>query len=225
MRDGALVDAAKIGGVAQRLLVATSVARLFDIEIDRGRFLYHYDEGAFAYEELLAGRYVLLTSLTQAQASTAQVFLALPAARRDRTPLPHPQGILKDFLHLRPVRHWTERRVRGHIAVCVYAAAIEALMASDDVRDPDLGDQHLSTARTLRKLGRVRTVALDADAVVSYGDVSILTWSLSTDRFFRMLRLRVAVSTPCMTASTEMTCCGRSGNGSKPIVALPGSIR
>ena len=50
---------------------------------------------------------------------------------------------LKDFLHLRPVRHWTEQRVRGHVAVCVYAAVIETLIGCDlakaDVRDPDLG--------------------------------------------------------------------------------------
>lgn len=32
--------------------------------------------------------------------------------------------VIKDFLHLRPVRHWTERRVRGHVAVCVYAAVV-----------------------------------------------------------------------------------------------------
>ena len=74
--------------------------------------------------------------------------------------------VLKDFLHLRPVRHWTERRVRGHIAVCVYAAVIEALitaaLAAADVRDPDLPDQHLSAARALRELARIRRVSLDA---------------------------------------------------------------
>ena len=34
---------------------------------------------------------------------------------------------------------------------------------------------------------------------------------------------RVAVSTPCMTASTEMTCCGRRGSGCEPTVAPPAS--
>jgi len=74
--------------------------------------------------------------------------------------------VLKDFLHLRPVRHFTERRVRGHIAICVYASILEALIAADlhtgDVRDPDLPDQHLSSARALRELGRIRAVTLDA---------------------------------------------------------------
>ena len=64
------------------------------------------------------------------------------------------------------MRHWTEQRVRGHIAVCVYAAVIEALiaraLAAADVRDPDLADQHLTAARALRELDRVRAVTLDA---------------------------------------------------------------
>jgi transposase len=162
VRAGRLVDAGKIGRAAQRILGPSGVGRLFDVEIAEGRFLYHYNEAAFAYEELLAGRYVLITSLTADQASTAQVVIAyrqlLSVERRFR--------VLKDFLHLRPVRHWTERRVRGHIAVCVYAAVIEALieraLADADVRDPDLPDQHLSAARALRELHRIRDVTLTA---------------------------------------------------------------
>lgn len=55
----------------------------------------------------------------------------------------------------RRTKHWTERRVRGHVAICVYASLIEALIARDlraaHLRDPDLPDQHLSAARTLRE--------------------------------------------------------------------------
>ena len=162
VRAGSLVDPAKIGRAAQRVLGDSGVARLFDVEIAKGRFLWHYRDAALDYEEALAGRYVLVTSLTPAQASTAAVVMAyrrlVDIERRFR--------VLKDFLHLRPVFHWTEDRVRGHVAVCVYAAVIEALMAADllaaGVRDPDLDDQHLSAARALRELGRIRAVALDA---------------------------------------------------------------
>jgi hypothetical protein len=162
VRDGDLVDPAKIGRAAQRILGASPVARLFDIEIARGRFLYHYDDDAFAYEELLAGRYVLVTSLTVDQASTATIVRSY----RQLIEVEHRFRILKDFLHLRPVRHFTERRVRGHVAICVYAAVIEALitaaLAAADVRDPDLDDQHLTAARALRELDRIRRVTLDA---------------------------------------------------------------
>jgi transposase len=162
VRDGELVDPAKIGRAAQRILGASPVARLFDIEMAKGRFLYHYDEGAFAYEELLAGRYVLVTSLSRAEASTARVV----ESYRQLVEIERRFRVLKDFLHLRPVRHWTERRVRGHVAVCVYATVVESLIAAAlrdaDVRDPGIDDQHLSPERALRELGRIRAVTFDA---------------------------------------------------------------
>ena len=76
VRDGRLVDAGKIGRAAQRILGPSGVGRLFDVEIAEGRFLYHYNDAAFAYEELLAGRYVLVTSLAADQATTAHVVVA-----------------------------------------------------------------------------------------------------------------------------------------------------
>ena len=156
VRAGRLTDPAKIGAAAQRILGSSGAARLFDTEIGEGRFLYHYNEDAHTYEQLLAGRYVLTTSLTPNQADTAQVVdyyrqLAAVEARF---------RILKDFLRFRPVRQGTEQRVRGHVAVCVYAALIETLinhaLVAADIRDPDLGGQHLTAARALRDLNRIR---------------------------------------------------------------------
>jgi transposase len=163
VRDGELVDPGKIGRAAQRILGASGVARLFSLEIGKGRFVYDYDHEAMDYEkELLCGRYVLTTSLPASSTSTASVVTAyrglLDVEDRFRE--------LKDFLGLRPVRHFTESRVRGHIGVCVLAATIEALMARDlsraDVRDPDLRFQHLTARRALGELDRVRLVALAA---------------------------------------------------------------
>ena len=163
VRAGRLKDPAKIGAAAQRILASGGAARLFDTEIGPGRFLYHYNEDAHTYEELLAGRYVLATSLTLTQANTAQVVgyyrqLAAVEARF---------RVLKDHLRLRPVRHWTEQRVRGHVAVCVYAAVVETLinhaLAVADIRDPDLPNQHLTAARALRDLNRIRRHQLSAN--------------------------------------------------------------
>ena len=163
VRAGRLKDPAKIGAAAQRILASGGAGRLFDTEIGAGRFLYHYNEDAHAYEELLAGRYVLATSLTPNQANTAQVvdyyhqLQAVEARFR----------VLKDFLRLRPVRHWTEQRVRGHVAVCVYATLIETLinhaLVAADVRDSDLPNQHLTAARALRDLNRIRRHQLTAN--------------------------------------------------------------
>jgi len=162
VRDGRLVDAGEIGRAAQRILGGSGVARLFDVEIDKGRFLYHYNQDAFGYEEVLAGRYVLTTSLAVADASVARVVCAY----RQLANVESRFRVLKDFLHLRPIYHWTEQRVRGHVAVCVYAAVIETLinhaLTNADIADPDLDSQHLSAARSLRELGRIRRVNLAA---------------------------------------------------------------
>ena len=163
VRDGHLKDPAKIGRAVQRILTNSSVARLFDVEIADSHFTYHYNEDAFAYEELLAGRYLLTTSLTPKEASTSQVV----AAYQQLANIEAKFRTLKDFLHLRPIRHWTEQRVRGHVAVCVYAAIIETLITADlakaDIYDPDLDHQHLTANRALRELNRIRRVQLNTN--------------------------------------------------------------
>jgi transposase len=141
---------------------AATVWRSADVQIAEDRFLYHYNEATFDYEPLLAGCCVLVTSLTPDQASSAPV----AAAYRQLQEVEHRFQVLNDFLRLRPVRHWTERRVRGHITICVYAAVIEALIARQladaDMRDPDLPEQHVGCVRALRELHRIRDVTLTA---------------------------------------------------------------
>ncbi len=163
VRAGRLKDKAKIAAKAATILHDSPVKGLFDLDIDQGHFLYHYNEPAIGYEELLAGRWVLATNLTTQAASAPAVL----AHYRRLLHVEHRFRILKDFLAVRPVRHWTESRVRGHVAVCVLAAVFEALIANDlaaaDVRDPDLADQHLSAERAARELARIRRVTLNID--------------------------------------------------------------
>ncbi|MBV6508725.1 MAG: hypothetical protein JJLCMIEE_01791 [Acidimicrobiales bacterium] len=105
---------------------------------------------------------MLGTSLGPDQATAPQVLRHY----RHLLQVEHRFRVLKDFLRLRPVRHFTETRVRGHVAVCVYAAVIEALIAADlrraGLRDPDLVDQHLTPVRALRELGRVHAITIHA---------------------------------------------------------------
>ncbi len=51
VRAGGVKDPAQIGRAAQRILNTGRVARLFDLEIGPGRFLYHYNEDNHAYEK------------------------------------------------------------------------------------------------------------------------------------------------------------------------------
>jgi hypothetical protein len=163
VRAGRLKDPAKIGAAADRILRDSGVARCFKTSIVAGQFSWTYNQGALDYEErLLAGRYVLTTSLTPDQASTAQIV----AHYQSLTAVEARFRVLKDFLGLRPVFHWTEDRVKGHIAICVLAAVIEAVignrLAAADIRDPDLPDQTITARRALAELNRIRVHHLDA---------------------------------------------------------------
>lgn len=162
VRSGRLVDPAKIGAAAQKILSSSPMARVFVTTIRKGAFTWDFDQAALRYEtEDLAGRYVLTTSLTEAQATTAQVVRHYRSLQR----VEHRFRVLKDFLGLRPVFHFTEPRVRGHIALCVLASVIEALMAIDleraGVMDPDITSQVMTPRRALAELARVRVHDLD----------------------------------------------------------------
>lgn len=162
VRSGRLKDQRKIAASAERILHGSGVARLFQTEVGPGHFLYHYDEAAMAYDETLAGRYVLATSLAPETASAAQVL----SHYRRLLGVEHRFRVLKDFIRLRPVYHFTEARVRGHIAICVLAAVIEALIDKDlksaGIDDPDICGQALSPKRALRELGRISKVTVRA---------------------------------------------------------------
>jgi hypothetical protein len=128
VRAGKLVDPAKIGPAGDRILRDSGVSRCFAVTIRHGVFSWRFDEEALSYEEkLLAGRHVLVTSLSPKEASAADVVrhyrMLKNVERRFR--------VMKDFLGLRPVHHRLEERVRAHIAPCVIAAVIEAVMGDD----------------------------------------------------------------------------------------------
>ncbi len=158
-----LVDPARIGAAAQRILGPSPVSRCFTTSIGHGRFGWDYDRAEIDYEErLLAGRYVLSTSLSVDQASTAEVV----ARYQSLANVEHRFRIMKDFLGLRPVFHWTESRVQGHIAVCVYAAVIEAVITNQlthaGIADPNLDAQIITARRALGELDRIRIHHLTA---------------------------------------------------------------
>jgi transposase len=169
VRAGRVTDPAKIGAASDRILRDSGVQRCFVTRISEGSFSWDYDQSAVRFEEeLLAGRYVLTTSLSKKEAPTAQVVRhyrsLLSVERRFR--------VIKDFLALRPVYHYTEDRVRGHVALCVLAATIEAVMGMDlelaQLNDPELPDQILSPRRALGELDGIRkaTIAVPGRSIV-----------------------------------------------------------
>jgi transposase len=160
---GDLIEATKIAAAAATILARSPVKRLFDVsDVADGRFVYDYNHEALAYDEQLAGHYVLATSMNVKTVDAAEVL----ACYRSLQSVEQRFRVLKSSLGLRPIRHWTESRVRGHIAVCVLAAVIESLigkrLVEADLRDPDLNDQHLTAERAFEELDRIRQVTFTA---------------------------------------------------------------
>lgn len=160
---GDLLPATEIAAAAATILARSPVKRLFDVsDVADGRFVYDYDHDAMAYDETLAGHYVLATSLDTRVAEAEQVL----ASYRSLQAVEQRFRILKSSLGLRPIRHFTENRVRGHIAICVLAAVIEQLIGNRlrdaDLHDPDLDEQHLSADRAFQELDRIRQVTFTA---------------------------------------------------------------
>jgi len=160
---GDLVAATDIAAAAATILARCPVKRLFDVsDVADGRFVYDYNHEALAYDEALAGHYVLATSLDTHTANATEVL----AAYRSLQSVEQRFRVLKSSLGLRPIRHFTENRVRGHIAICVLAAVAESLIGKRlieaDLRDPDIDDQHLTCDRALEELDRIRQVTFTA---------------------------------------------------------------
>ena len=91
----------------------------FTCAIEEAKLSFARNEARIAEEERLAGRYFLLTNAEALTPSeTVEAYFTLQEVERAFREM-------KDFLKLRPIYHWTDRRVRAHIFVCVLACLLE----------------------------------------------------------------------------------------------------
>lgn len=116
---GRLRSAAAIGLRAGRVVNAKRMAKHFRLTIADGSFRFARDEASIAAEAALDGLYVVRTSVPADRLDTVGVvetYKRLAAVERDFR-------LLKgDDLAVRPIFHWREDRVRGHLFLCLLAA-------------------------------------------------------------------------------------------------------
>ena len=111
--------ATKIAARAATALQRTQASRYFRTETADGRFEFALNEEQLAKEQRLEGRYFLLTNAAQLTAEQAvEAYFTLQEVERAFREM-------KDFLKLRPIYHWTDRRVQAHIFACVLAYLLE----------------------------------------------------------------------------------------------------
>jgi hypothetical protein len=117
-----LRGAAEIGVAIGAVLDKHKVGKHFDLTIEDARFVYARKSREIAEEAALDGLYAVRTSLpeqTIADVATVKAYKSLSQVERAFR-------CLKTVdLHVRPIYHWLEDRVRAHVFLCMLAYYVE----------------------------------------------------------------------------------------------------
>lgn len=156
---GSLVDPARIGAAAERIMQAHHGFRYYRWRLDDGQFLFEEDPVHLERERRLEGKYLIATSEKGLE--------PLEAVRMYKELSDVERGFrcLKDVLEMRPIYHKVERRVRAHIFVAALALLVMRLL---ERRLKDAGIK-LSAELALRALSTVRLVSFKLDGTTRTG--------------------------------------------------------
>ena len=128
---------------------------LYDVSIDDGEVRVLPNKKTRAWEEKIDG--MLLVETTDLKSPPQDVI------RRYKELAEIERGFraLKSSLKLRPLNHWTEKRIRAHVFLCILALQMERWMRKR------LGD--ISVPKAIRILRRIKAVMVsspDKDTLV-----------------------------------------------------------
>jgi hypothetical protein len=116
---GRIRGADKIGVRAGKVINRYKVAKHFILDIGDGHLAWRRDQDAIDAEAALDGIYIIRTPLPAAELdapATVTAYKNLARVERDF------RSLKADDLDLRPICHWLEDRVRGHVLICMLAA-------------------------------------------------------------------------------------------------------
>jgi len=163
-----LRGADKIGLRVGKVLNRFKVGKHFRIEIGETSFAYERDEAKIAAEAALDGFYVVRSSLPQGTLDPAQLVGAYKGLSKAERAFRRLKTV---DLHVRPIHHHLEDRVRAHVLLCMLAYYVEwhmrqalaPILFDDD--DPAAGEALRKSAvapakrspRACRKAARKRT--------------------------------------------------------------------
>jgi hypothetical protein len=126
-----------IGLRVGRELKSTKMQKHFELNIEDTAFSYHRREDAIAAEAALDGIYVIRTSVASEMLSADQTVSAYKG-------LSHVERAFRSLktvdLKVRPIYHWKDDRIRGHVFLCMLAFYLEWHMRRD--LKPLLFDDH-----------------------------------------------------------------------------------
>ena len=120
--SGALSGAAKVGVRVGKVIAKFKVAKHFKLDIEDGSFRYEVDAAKVAAEATLDGIYVIRTSVETGDMTPEQTVLNYKKLADVERAFRTFKGV---DLHVRPIRHRLENRVRAHIFLSMLAYYVQ----------------------------------------------------------------------------------------------------
>jgi len=111
-----------IGLRVGRVINAHKMAKHFELTITETRFAYARKSEQIASEAALDGFYVIRTNVPPAQLSDAQAVSSYKSLAQVERAF---RSLKTIDLHVRPIFHWSEARVRAHVFLCMLAYYVE----------------------------------------------------------------------------------------------------
>jgi transposase len=122
IENGSLAGRDKIGVRVGKVLNKYKVGKHFALTIEESGFEFHRLEKQIAAEASLDGIYVIRTSVPKKQMSSAEAVRSYKALAEVERAFRSMKTI---DLHIRPIHHHLEGRVRAHIFLCMLAYYVE----------------------------------------------------------------------------------------------------
>jgi len=167
IEHGSLSGQDKIGVRVGKVVNKYKVAKLFALTIEEGRFEFHRLTAHVAAEAALDGIYVIRTSVPKKHMDSAEAVRSYKALAEVERAFRSMKTI---DLHIRPIHHWLEPRVRAHIFLCMLAYYVEwhmreawreLLFAEEDLKRKTRRDPVAAARRSEAALQKVATHTLE----------------------------------------------------------------
>ena len=169
---GQLKDEDKIGVRVGKVINKYKVAKHFVLDIQKGSFDFRVDKEKVAAEAALDGIYVIRTSLPEQRMDADDTVRSY----KDLTRVERAFRSLKTIdLHVRPIGHRKEDRVRAHIFLCMLAYYVQwhmiealrpLLFCDEDQEAKKTRDAVAPAKRSPQALKKIQSKTLDDGTVV-----------------------------------------------------------
>ncbi len=167
VENGTLHGQDKIGIRVGAVVNKHKVAKLIALTIEDGRFAFHRLSEQIAAEAALDGIYIIRTSVPQKQMDSAEAVRSYKALAQVERAF---RSMKTLDLHIRPIHHWLETRVRAHILLCMLAYYVEwhmreawraLLFADEDLKPKTQRDPVAPAKRSVAALQKAATHTLE----------------------------------------------------------------